>query len=70
MTDPITPDDTIYLIQIRKDHGKWRTKWAFHSAARAALYYNGQNAHSGWHKRILDARDMSVIDRDGSVKLT
>lgn len=66
---PITSDSTIYLIQLRRDHGKWRTKWAFHSPARAALYYNGQNAHSGWHKRIVDAKTGKVIDRDGMVKV-
>jgi hypothetical protein len=69
LREPITPQDTIYLIQQRKDHGKWRTKWSFHSASRAAFHYNCLNAHSGWHKRILDAKTGKVIDRDGMVKV-
>jgi hypothetical protein len=61
---------TIWLIQNRKGHGKWTTRFVSHKAAQAAAHYNGLNAHSGWHKRIVDAATMRVIDKDGMVEVT
>jgi hypothetical protein len=46
------------------------TRFVSHKAAQAAAHYNGLNAHSGWHKRIVDAATMRVIDKDGMVEVT
>jgi hypothetical protein len=42
-----------YLVQQRKDRGKWHTRWSFDSEGEAAFYYVSLNTFGEWRKRLL-----------------
>ena len=42
-----------YLVQIGKDKGAYKTKWAFDNKTQAIRYYSGLNTHSGYKKRLI-----------------
>lgn len=47
----------IWLVQIGKDKGSYRTKYEFKSSdlhcSQAYFYFNSTNVHSGYKKRLV-----------------
>lgn len=47
-------DETIFLVQLGKNRGAYRTKWSFKGDPfEAAKYYRGLNVGLGYKKRLL-----------------
>lgn len=47
-------NQTVFLVQIGKNRGAYRTKWSFKGDPfRAAKYYRGLNVGLGYKKRLL-----------------
>ena len=46
--------ETLFLIQVGKGKGPYRTKQSFKgNLGQALMHYNGLNVHSGYKKRLL-----------------
>lgn len=46
--------ETLFLVQLGKNRGAYRTKWAFKGDPfEAAKYYRGLNVGLGYKKRLL-----------------
>jgi len=42
-----------YLVQQRKDHGKWETRWSFEDQVQAEFHYVCLNTWGKWRKRLI-----------------
>lgn len=52
-----------YLVQNRKDGGKWHTRWALDTEAQAFFYYASLNTFGVWRKRLLAPNGDVVISQ-------
>lgn len=43
----------VYLIQTRKRHGKWQTRYTVSSLGQAYLYYRSLNTFGDYRKRLV-----------------
>jgi hypothetical protein len=48
------PNSSLHEVQVRKDKGKWTTRYSFQGEGlKAAKYYSGVNVGSGYRKRFV-----------------
>lgn len=58
----VTTDLGNWLVQVSKNRGKYKTRYAFSSdqPVRAQFYYNCLNVHSGYNKRLVNPNGIIV----------
>ena len=43
----------MYQVQVRKDHGKWTTRYSLETEGQAAFWYCGLNTFGPYRKRLV-----------------